>query len=271
MCEVPTVTGEYGSVTIPPNFNSPYAPAPVRQSILKTNERITQENFLLYADAKCAFKQCHQVLHDPGKELLVFMLMDKDRKQNNNVPYSYPVAYALKGSSMTNTHLQFLVEKVRDKLCERKIPILCEAYDGQWHKFITEDKNGNSLTKLHRHENWNRVAAMSKEKCIREIGALSVVKKSTHEILNNTQMEKSSKKTLNEIVLEKGSNNQLYVSTREGKMKHIHSVHPISRPDLFTKSEITESAPRQPNAYVLEEEKYVRKDDGFKVKKEENI
>ena len=29
LCEVPTVTGEYGSVTIVENFNSPYAPAPV--------------------------------------------------------------------------------------------------------------------------------------------------------------------------------------------------------------------------------------------------
>ena len=29
LCEVPTVTGEYGSVTIAENFNSPYAPAPV--------------------------------------------------------------------------------------------------------------------------------------------------------------------------------------------------------------------------------------------------
>ena len=33
---------------------------------------------MLNADAKWAFKQCHEVLCDPGKELLVFMLTDKD-------------------------------------------------------------------------------------------------------------------------------------------------------------------------------------------------
>ena len=102
LCEVPTITGEYGSVTIPEDFNSPYTPAPACQEILKTNERITQENLMLYEDSKRAFNQCHEVLRDPGKELFVFMLTDKDRKQSKNVPYSYPVAYALKGNSMTN-------------------------------------------------------------------------------------------------------------------------------------------------------------------------
>ena len=44
LCEVPTVTGEYGAVTVPANFNFLYSPAPGHQSILKNNKRITQEN-----------------------------------------------------------------------------------------------------------------------------------------------------------------------------------------------------------------------------------
>ena len=44
LCEVPTVTGEYGSVTIAENFNSPYAPAPVWKEVMKTNERINKMN-----------------------------------------------------------------------------------------------------------------------------------------------------------------------------------------------------------------------------------
>ena len=172
LCEVPTVTGEYGTVTIPSDFNSPFAPAPGHQNILKTNEMITEENLQLSIDAKCAFKQCHEVLRDPDKELLVLMLTDKDRKQSSNVPYSYPVAYALKGSSMSNKHLRDLVEKVRDELLSRKIPVLCEAYDGQWHKFITEDSEGNSLTLLHGRDHWNRFTNMSKDKCIEQIATL---------------------------------------------------------------------------------------------------
>ena len=66
------------------------------------------------------------------------MLTDKDRKQDKNVPYSYPVAYAMKGNSLSNNNLKHLVDQVRSKLLECKIPVLCEVYDGQWHKHIVE-------------------------------------------------------------------------------------------------------------------------------------
>ncbi|MCG8623731.1 MAG: YqaJ viral recombinase family protein, partial [Proteobacteria bacterium] len=152
MCEVPTVTGEYGDITLPQNFCSPYGPAPGRIEVVCTTEHITRLNYEVAADAKSAFKECHQVLRDPAKELLVFMLTDKDRKQDNNIPYSYPVAYAMKGCSMTNNHLHFMVQKVREQLRNRNIPILCEAYDGQWHKYVTENES-KCLTKLHCRDN----------------------------------------------------------------------------------------------------------------------
>ena len=50
---------------------------------------------------------------------------------------------------MMNKHLEYLVRKVRNELRQRSIPILCKAYDGQWHKFVMEDKNVQPLTKLH--------------------------------------------------------------------------------------------------------------------------
>ena len=77
-----------------------------------TSEHLSEMSQNLATNAISAFRECHQVLRDPGKELLVFMLTDKDRKQNKNIPYSFPVAYALKGSCMTNRHLHFMVEKL---------------------------------------------------------------------------------------------------------------------------------------------------------------
>ena len=118
LCEVPTVTGQYGNVTLAPNFASPYCPCPVRELINYTPKHVTDMNAKLSSLASTAFKQCHEVLREPGKELLVFMLMDKDRKQDKNIPYSYPVAYALKGSSMTSCQLQYLVDKLRNELKE---------------------------------------------------------------------------------------------------------------------------------------------------------
>ena len=270
LCEIPTVTGEFGSVTIPADFSSPYAPAPGRNNILKTNEMITEENLQLSVDAKCAFKQCHQVLRDPGRELLVFMLTDKDRKQSHNVPYSYPVAYALKGASMTNSHLKYLVDIVRNRLHEMQIPVLCEAYDGQWHKFITEGTESNPLTNLHGRENWNRFSSMSKEKCIENIASLSVVKKSTQDLIKACNVKKNEKILIQEIRIEKGRNNELFLSSQKGQMQYVHSIHPISRPDLYKKQEIDDlfAEPLNRNDVVIAQSKYIRCNDGYKRKRE---
>ena len=146
------------------------------------------------------------------------MLTDKDRKQSNNVPYSYPVAYALKGKSMSNKHLEYLVNKLREELKNRNIPVLCEAYDGQWHKFITEDNQGKSLTRLHGRDNWNKVSFLSKDKCIEEISSLSIVKRSTHEQVKSKYLQKGAQMTVQNINIEKGLASELYVTSAKQKM-----------------------------------------------------
>ena len=80
LCEVPTVTGEYGNITVDPNFSSPYSPAPGCIVIASTTENISRMSENLSVNATSSFQECHQVLCDPGKELLVFMITDKDRK-----------------------------------------------------------------------------------------------------------------------------------------------------------------------------------------------
>ena len=50
-------------------------------------------------------------------------------------------------------------------------------------------------------------------------------------------------------------------------MKHLHSVHPISRPDLFTRTLINSNTHIKKTSVVIEEEKYIREEDGFKVKR----
>ena len=127
-------------------------------------EDMTEMNTNLSQKAIAAFKEYHQVLRDLGKELLVFMLTDKDRKYDRNVPNSFPVAYALKGSSMTNSHLKYMVDTLRNELKLRNIPVICETYDGQWHKYIMENSNGTRLTRLFGRDNWNRISNLTKDK-----------------------------------------------------------------------------------------------------------
>ena len=121
---MPTVTGEYGNITVDPKFSSPYSPAPGHIAMPSDTENISRMSKNLHVNATSSFQECHQVLCNPGKELLVFMITDKDRKQQRNIPYSYPVAYALKGACMNNSHLQYMVDKVHTELRKRNIPIL---------------------------------------------------------------------------------------------------------------------------------------------------
>ena len=249
LCEVPTVTGEYGNITVDPNFSSPYSPTPPRIQIDTTTDAVSNMSKELSISTISAFQECHQVLREPAKELLVFMLTDKDRKQNKNVPYSFPVAYALKGSSMSNAHLQFLVDKVRNELLSRNIPVLYEMYDGQWHKHITETRSGYWLTKFHGKEMWNKVSNLSKDKCLEQIHQMSVVKKSSHELTRNCSLSAGKGILFPGIRIDKGQDSKLFVSSEKLRMQHVHSIHPLSRPDLFTKAELADEHKEVPQHY----------------------
>ena len=108
---------------------------------------------------------------------------------------------------------------------------------------------------------------MSKDKCINEIAMVSVVKRSTHEIIKHHQLDKGSEINIHEIQISKGLNSDLHVSSTKGIMKHLHSVHPISRPDLFTRTLINNNTNIKKTSVFIEEEKYIREENGFKVKR----
>ena len=120
ICEVPTVTGEFGNVYLDPTFSSPFSPNMPREKVHLDMNLIQSENKAISSESTSAFNACHEVLQIPAKELLVFMLTNKDRKQNKHILSSYPIAYAMKGSSMTNADLQYMVKKLRDVLYAKK-------------------------------------------------------------------------------------------------------------------------------------------------------
>ena len=232
MFEVPTVTGEFGNVYLDPTFSSPFSPNLPREKVNLDMNLITMENKAISSEASSAFNACHEVLCTPAKELLVFMLTNKDRKQNKHIPFSYPIAYAMKGSSMTNADLQYMVSKLRDVLYCKKIPILVEAYDGQWHNHITQNSQGVHLTKMHGKFSWSRISKLSKDKCIEELSAHCIVKNEHKQTIS--QLNRGFKKYVeNNIQVMEDIDGQLMISTCSQKMSQIISVTQKSHPDLF--------------------------------------
>ena len=167
---------------------------------------------------------------------------------------------------MTNSHLQKMVHMIRNELHTRKIPILCETYDGQWHKHVTENAQSHCLTQLFGRDNWNRVASLTKDKCIEQVSTMCVVKNSTHSVLMEKEITGEEELIVGNFKMEKGSRNELHVSTKEGRMRYVHSVHPLSRPDLYSKTQVDLSY-NNDNKYLVCENKYECEATGEKVKK----
>ena len=59
---------------------------------------------------------------------------------------------------------------------------------------------------------------------------------------------------------------EIYTGTKFRVMQNIHSIHPTSRPDLFTKIEIDLNEETNDKQMVILKEKYRREKNGFKVK-----
>ena len=51
----------------------------------------------------------------------------------------------MKDPSLSTSDVRGLVNKCRNELKDRSIPILCEAYDGQWLRLCTFDESGISI------------------------------------------------------------------------------------------------------------------------------
>ena len=240
MCEVPLLFGEYGSLKIDQEVESPNA---VTTNVEETEidyELVNNLVRLAATEATTFFHQAHNVLRNQAHEVLVFMITEKDRLQQDCIPYAYPVAYALKGSSMGNADLRFMVSEVRAECNRRKIPLLCEVYDGQWQQFIASSTNGDHLTKLHGRNTWNHISAYSKEKVLSEMNEASVVKTFDLDLLRiSKKLCVGGQVEFGNITVWRSNTGALFTETLGGPnfdepvMSKFVSVTEITRPDLF--------------------------------------
>ena len=105
---------------------------------------------------------------------MLFLLTDTDRSYNKDKPHAIPVAYGLKGKSLTSVTARQMVSDVRDFLHTNNINVLIEAYDGQWSNIVFRDSEDKPLTlfKLQR-DSWLKFKSMSQEKLVNFIESIS--------------------------------------------------------------------------------------------------
>ena len=147
---------------IPDTYISPYQTANCfKESNLDlpcldcTAQIISEESCLV-------FKRIHEVLHVQATELGMFMICCKDRLQTGGAPNSLPLGYGMKGKSLSNSQLRFMINKVHNILHKENIQVLTEVYDGQWQSTVMSSESGKPLNLLWlQNVTWNPISKMS--------------------------------------------------------------------------------------------------------------
>ena len=189
LCEIPSFRGDM-EFSIPTRYQSPYAVPPDPEPDHCSLSQLHHVNHVCSDEAKLLFRTIHNQLRTQASEVLVFMLNDKDRMQNPDVPNSLPVCYALKGRSLSNYNLRHLVNTTRNELHARKIPVMCEVYDGQWQQHVMTDSHCHPLNRIRcAQKTWSKFGKMSKKRLITEIKLINKISQNDRHLLSVTEFE----------------------------------------------------------------------------------
>lgn len=117
-----------------------------------------------------------------ASEILVFMANDLDRKYHPEIAnaHLHVIAYAMKGSSMTNDCFRSMLQYVIERCQEQGLNELSTSADGQWHHFCVKNWNDEprSILQLQR-DVWNREKSKTKSTILSYVKNLLVVKHGT--------------------------------------------------------------------------------------------
>ncbi|XP_060583246.1 uncharacterized protein LOC132739551 [Ruditapes philippinarum] len=92
------------------------------------------------------FDEVYQLCRTSATEILMFMVNDLDRKFHLEINNAHPVAYALKGSSMTFEVFKLMIEHVIKKCEDKGLRVIATSSDGQWHKYGVRGSKDVRLT-----------------------------------------------------------------------------------------------------------------------------
>ena len=207
-------------------------------------EEINRQCKAICFEGKPLFQSVHNTLRQEAQEVLVFMLSDHNRQHDEYVPYSMPLGYAMKGKTLKNNELCFLIDHCRDELKEKKIPILCEVYDGQWQNVCMTSTQGEPLNKLRLIKpTWQCIQKLSKEKCIQELTLASKLKTVDIEKLEKFSILPNGLCELYNIRIQRELNGSFIISSRGGSnfgnavMGKIRSVTNVTHPELWEETD----------------------------------
>ena len=239
VCEIPSYFGLETALR-ESSIISPYSFCSLREKQIINKETIKKECKIICVESKPLFNDIHNTLRQEVQEVLVFMLSDHNCHHKQFIPYSLPLGYTMKGKNMSNNDLRYLVNRCRNTLKQRNVPVLCEVYDGQWQNMCMTSEKGLPLTELRLIKpTWQRVQKMTKEKCLQEMVLAAKISRRHLELMAKIPKLNRGKVTYHNLTLTGNADSTVdVVSTggltfKEPAIKYIRTITQNSRPDLW--------------------------------------
>ena len=119
--------------------------------------------------------QLYQLCRRKSSEVLVWLIQDTDREWNPEYPHSMPIAYALKGYTLTVEVMCRMCAEILKSCSEQQIRVLGLSFDGQWINLITKDRRGKPLTLLQlQRDVWQKAQKTKKSDIIRILKSIGI-------------------------------------------------------------------------------------------------
>ena len=146
ICEVPRMNGIESNIQQTDKFSAystPILKDKVPQSVILEDDFET-----LCYEVSALLEEGFNHLRIEASEILAFVATNPSRCQVTGIPPHLPIAYGLRGHSLSMEMMRSMLSDILIELDKRNINVLCEVYDGQFHKLITRSKDGLPLTRL---------------------------------------------------------------------------------------------------------------------------
>ena len=134
LVEVPTVKKVHNEIVPVQGNDAYYIPQPALKNQFTLKKSIVSNVRVMCRTTRDLINEAYQLQWKKASELFGFIITTTDRFHNPSIPSQLPIAYALKGFSMTTDTLRKMMDIVLNKCQEYGINVLCICTDGQWAK-----------------------------------------------------------------------------------------------------------------------------------------
>ena len=202
LCELPLSGGEMSQVTPNGKFSTyHYCQDPKRIDISIFLDNDFQETSVHLADL---VEEGFNFLRVEASEIVAFVATDSDRILKPGIPPHIPIAYGLRGHSMSNDIVCNMRNDIRNELKLRNTSVLCEVYDGQFHDLIVRSDSGQPLTRIQHAKDffWETLDNYDKNTLIMNILPYSTISPSDLDAIKTAQFRNHVVTKLNTVTLE---------------------------------------------------------------------